>query len=378
MKFIKFLLLIEIILFSSCQKHNYFQFESDDLKKNLIQIDVPEEKTDLSNKIHKIDFIPLESNTDFIIGNISKIIVYDQFIFVYDKITKSALCFNNQGNFLNKFSKEGRGPAEYMQIKDINVNTFDNSFEIYDRATQKILSFNFSGEFIKERNTGRYFDSFISIDKDRYIFQIASDNPENFNFLLEENKKITNCFIKTKGLDNTNLKNQMTLNNNQVFLSHGGSNFIYKYEKNSLTPVYYINFGKRNLPEDILNKQELGMNDFFNLFVKNYSMYISNFYEDEKYITFCYINNKDPYWTIYNKNNRNIVTGNLKLYGLDIMPPILKVDSTFYTFIDPHYYLKKVTNESKNKNLLNEEFFKLTKNINETDLNPILLKFRLK
>ena len=84
-----------------------------------------EEKNDMldaSDIISAITFIPLETNDDFVIGNIRKILKVDNFYYVLDSQTKTIFIYDETGKAHKKICSTGHGPKEYISIDDFIVN----------------------------------------------------------------------------------------------------------------------------------------------------------------------------------------------------------------------------------------------------------------
>lgn len=95
----------------------------------LITINAPVEKErhmKLSSIVDSIYYIPLETQDDYLIGNIDKLIVTDKTFYVLDKnISTATYCFNSEGKFIRKIGNRGASDKEYISITDINLYNGD-------------------------------------------------------------------------------------------------------------------------------------------------------------------------------------------------------------------------------------------------------------
>jgi hypothetical protein len=69
-----------------------------------------------------VTFLPLETNDDFIIGSVNKILKVDDFYYILDLQTKTIFIYDEMGKSVNKISKVGSGPNEYSSIEDFIVD----------------------------------------------------------------------------------------------------------------------------------------------------------------------------------------------------------------------------------------------------------------
>jgi hypothetical protein len=69
-----------------------------------------------------VTFLPLETNNDFIMGSVNKILKVDDFYYILDLQTKSIFIYDETGKSVNKISRVGNGPNEYIRIEDFIVD----------------------------------------------------------------------------------------------------------------------------------------------------------------------------------------------------------------------------------------------------------------
>jgi len=98
----------------------------------------------LSTIAESIEYIPLETTNECLLGGISNIIVTpnDFFVYVYE-----GLCyrFNREGKFLNIIGKIGNGPGECMRTRDATLDTVNQWVYILDY--NKIIKYDYVGNF---------------------------------------------------------------------------------------------------------------------------------------------------------------------------------------------------------------------------------------
>lgn len=127
----KLLVLLAILSFSiiSCQ-HN--QSKKDDaLNINLsnpTKIDL-----NMSTFVSDIQYIPLETTDENLIGNINQLLLTDDKIIVVDQKTASIFFFNHKGEYLYKIANKGVGPGQYTQIDGVAINHKKEEIYVLDR-----------------------------------------------------------------------------------------------------------------------------------------------------------------------------------------------------------------------------------------------------
>lgn len=378
-----FFLILAFFIIISCSNNKYNSGEVE-FTNGLPKIIVPEESVNLTDYIGDFEVIQLETDSTCLIGDLTKLVQYDNKIFVYDRINSSVFCFNLDGKFLFQVGKHGNGPTEYNKLRDINVNAENRTIELLDRSAQSILCYDLDGNYLEKIKIGEYFSSFICTDEG-YIFQRVSDNPDFYVLkIANASGKIMSNFIPCKALDNMLISNQLTLDKNKIFITHGSYYTVYSYHEQRIVPFCSIDFGKKNLPKKILNKSELDAFAFLKIAIKNYAMAIYGFYESTDYLTFSYFTGKSSYWALYNKNTQKTVSGELKLFNERLVPPFYKKDGYFYTCIDQllleSINKKDITfkNEIENTIYLRLDKSKVFEGNEMGTINPLIIRFKLK
>ena len=365
-----------------CNKNGGGNFKEESLKGNLLKINLGKENLNFFDNIDSIEMIELEINNNCVIGNVSKIILYENRYYIYDVLTNSVMCFDINGRYLFHIGKHGNGPIEYNKIKDINLNEEAGYIEMYDRPNKMILCYDLNGNYSKKINIKEYFNSFVSTN-DGYLCQVVGDNPEQFNFIIANNKgKIKSKYIPSKGLDKIDIKNQITKDSDQIYFTHGCSYIIYSFEKEEIVPKYFVDFNTSKIPDKYFKKQQIKTSEFFELFDRDYSMVIYSCYNSNNSFVFSYYKSNQTYWALYNKTTMETKTGQFKLFGTPITPPIYKKDGYYYTFIDESFIRNiKEKNIQINNETENKVYNSIIRIIQEKDerktTNPIILKFKL-
>ncbi len=135
---------------------------TEDITKNSIRLDT---------LIDDYTIIPLETNANCMIRNIDEIIVLKDRIIIVDKSKEQvAFIFSINGEFISRIGKKGRGPNEYITLRDIAVNYMTNEIILYDGMGKKLLFYNIDGRLIKNRKVFLYASNLAIINNNCYVF----------------------------------------------------------------------------------------------------------------------------------------------------------------------------------------------------------------
>ena len=192
-----------------------YLFEIEKVKKN------PDKVFFYSTIYKRVSIIPLETNESCLIGIISKIRVFDQFIFVLDfSSAKTLFVFDKEGHFIRKIGNVGQGPGEYIMPIDFTIDIDNKALYILDYPLQRINKYDLAtGRFIQaidlkkevrsfniEYFAGKlYADAnFRQHNEDNYLLRVIeeSSGKEQSNYLnvMEYNQEISNVSIIQKNV----------------------------------------------------------------------------------------------------------------------------------------------------------------------------------
>lgn len=317
---------------------NYISMDSNANSEKL-QIPVPDlGKILLKDVIKNMDFIPLKiKGNNSKIGQIEKIINYDNYFFILDKkVTNKIYIFSQEGSFIATVGAKGKGPGEYIKIQDFTLNKEKKRIVLFDSDQNKFLFFDFSGSFIKELISNKYaLDGISNIEVyDNELFFTSSNNdskelysPETaYNLrLLNINKKE----IVSRHFNVKDTKSILLYNTPNLFYPYNGGhgytasweNKVYHIKDGKISLAYEIDFGIEGLPKDFYEKftknknlsdleEKLEVIDKMNkeILNKKYSYLPHTFLESENHVFFRYLKNNKNQMVFYNKKSKKILS----------------------------------------------------------------------
>jgi len=135
------LLVFLLVIFSACGRKNIVTTES------VLKIDLLSESRSKVNNISEfatnIEYIPLQTTENSLIGNIvRKIVNVGENLYVQS--SEEILCFDIEGKFLFKIEKRGRGPEEYTFITDFDISSDNKILTILSSSNRKLLTYGIS------------------------------------------------------------------------------------------------------------------------------------------------------------------------------------------------------------------------------------------
>ena len=118
-----------------------------------ITIEDPEKENDilyLSHYFKEAQVVPLETKAECLLGEIKKIEMDDNLLFVQDYTGKGIYCFNMEGKFLHHIGTLGNGPDELPDIKSFAIDKEENVIYLHSRILELNRSYSYKGEVIGE------------------------------------------------------------------------------------------------------------------------------------------------------------------------------------------------------------------------------------
>ena len=158
--------------------------EVDDDASTLVRFDILDAPlTDFYDHVDSIRIIPIETTNEALIGQISKLCIVNDTLFISDYAkAKSIFAFDMQGRFLYKINKSGQGPGEYRRLNMVHIN--DSTITINDWLSWKIIQYDLRGNLLFETRANPVPSDFIEMNNREMLFYYASYRKKNTPYQL--------------------------------------------------------------------------------------------------------------------------------------------------------------------------------------------------
>ncbi len=314
-------------------------------------------------------FIALETKKECVFGEISKVFIDNDLIFVLDKeFAKKAFIFNIEGKFITQVGKNGNGPNEYSNLQDIDIDKTNRQIILYDLNNWKILYYDYDGNFIKTIQFAEYPGMTIChISENTIASYLHTPVKRNKKQLLLFNEKgeIKNQYYS---FVNKNIEFLMpdyfSKVNHEVFFIPIFYDKIYKIDsKSNITPI--LDFGISDLMvNDKDQKKYKSTNELLKL---------ERFFDFEELV----VNSKKEFFCKNTYNNKPFyIIGNLELSVITVGYPMFSYqnfperpigswDDYFISTFHPYSFKHKSKfPEAKRDNNFGIQLFKLKSGFN--------------
>lgn len=345
---------------------------------NLLQID---------SIFQDIKAVPLETKDECLISNINKVIFFENKMFLQDQ-SQRLFAFSMDGKFLYEIGKIGRGPKEFPELRDFDI---DEKGNIYILTYRKILKFNNNGLFQNEfqfqfpNEICNPLQLVINGEGNFFLWTIGKFYQQNINdrffalYNISNKGKIIDRYIELKYNIPGNFNRFKRFKELILIDPYFGSNIVYSINlKSYIEERYYIDFGSKTL--DIKVPEGFGsQNDFKNRIDNSYYHSVQLFTEIDDWIYFIFLHKLHYYNVYYSKKlNKSFISAPYPHVQSRISPWKItgSYNNAFVGFIDPKNVLEELKKLQLNeaKSILKSERMKLEKlaSVKITD-NPILL-----
>lgn len=235
-----------VTLTISCQS-NHRENKEVNLVDSQHKVNIEDITSDVkfSEIIDQMQLIKLETNSNCLLGEIEKVLVSNQRIYI---LSNNVYCFDIQGNYLFTFGSKGRGPNEYMNINDFCIN--NNTLYLLDVLQKKILSFSLeNGKYLQSVYLAYGLDKFsiqgkyIIADRNGYFSEKFINNDRVFITDLNTPSRIIKSYFSEKRF-RLNIKNTFYGYDESVFLIDPYTYSIYKIGMDGVNNYLHLNLGK--------------------------------------------------------------------------------------------------------------------------------------
>jgi hypothetical protein len=296
-----------VLLFFGCNT-SYKDSKSSTLEEPNTLFIIKDELTKInySEVFDSVKYVVLDTSDDILLSEVTRLKCLDSCIYVLDERTQTLFSFSMNGKMNWKIQDKGRGPDEYYQLRDFDIDC--NKKEIYLFSTyDKILVYNFEGDFLHAVPVKLSGSSFAINSDTMYMYNGGNKNPtggmdESFDIIrITADQKLKGYMPNENALKTVNIyynSNAFCKVNNELRFYKPFSTNIYSIANDTSNIQYRFDFGEYNMPESYFDEhtpRDLGDS--------KYAFALNSYWENNRYCSFNIIYNQQFHTILYNKNN---------------------------------------------------------------------------
>lgn len=369
------------------------------LNDSIKTIDIPENylnTIDMSEIVDSCFYVPLETTSKSIIGNINDLKVFDDKIFVMDSDkAKTVFMFDIKGNFIRKIGEKGKGPGEYLFPQDFDIDQTNEEVLIFNGNSSKIYRYNFFGNYLGDISVPVRVISFSLLNSDEILFYTGDYDNEHLGpisnrdlYLIDRKGEIISSGrMHTDYFKNNNmtLSNKSLVSDQVVSFSPKFSDTIFSVDGESISGQYALNFGERSFDRNqVENKTS---NEFLRYVNKLESpFFLGAHLQNNNHLYFSFSYKDYTINSFFNKKTNTLIMGkSFRLDRLDYLSsvsPVSQYTDFFVSIINPIDLMNKKKAALKSaeiRDLIKNKYLsiKFLLDLDEND-NPIISFCKLK
>jgi hypothetical protein len=392
--FRKLLYVSLLVLINSCTQ-NYNNQKSAINRDDLSVIRMPGDYkmgSDLNRIFGGVEVLPLETTKDCQLVMPMKVISYDGLYYVLD-FQRGLYVFGAGGKYLRQIGNRGKGPGEYLEIRDFDIDKEGNILVLDFKRILKYSSIGtFSGicqqfDFIKNDfycNPSQ----FVSLGNlTFYIWGgttgVKEANSNLFAMYKMRGNNLEKRYFPLKYKLEDKQHRFLRCKNETLINPVLGNDTIFSIKEGNVRAKYYVKFQNslepKTIPSNFKTLNDFGMELINN---KKISYNIKNPIETDKWLSFAFTYQNNRIITLIDKRSGTIslfkafrpgedVIGRLVPYYFDFVD-----DNSFCSIIPAIDFLKIIKGINPSNSPLTI-YSNNIKNIQEND-NHVILKYRLK
>lgn len=161
---------------------------------DIINVDINEMSSINEFVCGESKYICLDSSENCLIEKVDKVMISQDTLFVMDRSRRTVFVFSaNDGRFINKISKTGRGPGEYVDLSDCDI--WRGLIYILSYPDQKLNVYSPKGELIKGIELPNQYSKLKVVDEGKVWLYAENSNSDLYNFAQLD---MASCAIDVK------------------------------------------------------------------------------------------------------------------------------------------------------------------------------------
>ena len=206
-----------------------------------------------SEFVEAVEMIPLEFTDESILGEIKKVVLSEDFIFVMERDNSAGIyTFDRSGKFLYRIGNRGQGPKELVDVADFSINEKDRLIYIFDGARTKVFVFSFDNEFIKTIPMDYYATNMEYQDGLFYLYREDADYGAPLYSLVIKDLE-GNLVEKYYPMPKLPSIHECVFckRENDILFAQDMNDSVFVLSDGKLSPLYYIDYKDKSMkPED--------------------------------------------------------------------------------------------------------------------------------
>lgn len=348
---------------------------------NLTKLPQTESIINLSQFAKGIEYIPLETNDNCLIGPSPRFFLYDSII-VCCAHHQIILFSSKNGKFIRNIGAFGKGPDEFINstgcyIKNDSVVICAKGWDL------SLLEFNLEGKLINRKKFNKTFENIAWLKNDCYVLfypKITNADRVQFEIIDDRTKQIKSTFYDNRPFKDTNKFTFFGVEfyqfNSELYVKEYFNDTVFQMNESRKVPSIVFKSGKYSPP--FYERETFDFTEYHS---------IREIIETNNQVFFKLNYKKQAHFCFYDKRSKQVfISYNSQKEGngyendidgfVPFTPQTLSENNELISYVYP-YQIRQWFNENPDKAAKLTPELKSFRKINEND-NPVLMLVKLK
>ena len=162
------------LLFSASCSNDAVKWEESaflsDADSCLIAIKPTNDAIDIGQYLDSVYYVKLEFTDESIIGQIDKVLIFENKIYVLDRQTASIFIFDMSGNYLSKICRIGQGPGDYITLNYFDIDTDKRHIIVTDLKSYWTIRYDLNGKYLSRKKMPVNMLGIAPLPDNKYVF----------------------------------------------------------------------------------------------------------------------------------------------------------------------------------------------------------------
>lgn len=284
----------------------------------IIKPDYSEQVFEISDLIDSIKYVKLELTENSIIGELTKMIIFEDRIYILDMKTSSLFTFDINGKYISKICNVGQGPDEYTQLDFFTIDKEQRHLVLTDLVGYWVMRYDFDGNYLSRKKIPFWIRDIAPVNNMGYVLYMNYINnnkkiTNEFNFYYTDSLlQIKESYFPYETINIGAAQNKLSTPEGGVFYDGGEfynfvttyNDTVYQVNSVGLIPKYVFDFDDKKINPNIFHTNE---DELLTYLKKSDFRSINTFFEDDHSITFQTTYGFQTWTGFYNKNTGHII-----------------------------------------------------------------------
>jgi len=261
-----FLLISFTITTCSPDKKN----EKEEIVRININVDNFKSSGNLSDFLEVVKLIPLETSQESLIDEVDKVVQFRENIYVFDLKSQKLLLFNLKGKFLGQIGQRGKGPGEYIEIHDFQVDTINELIYLLD--FRKIHIFSTKGKWIRTENTEFMALALCKSANNEFVFYGGGRDDRIYK--TNSDFKVINSFFPYSLAYRMSPRYPLSYYKNEILFHIPTCDTIFTLKDGKQKPLMYLDFNGYNFTKNDFDRLPMTEQDNLYDYLRNSGKYV--------------------------------------------------------------------------------------------------------